>query len=216
MIRFGELIRKIKELQPSTPVYFLAENTILRNAKEKPLQEGDLEQTKLAFDIDWAINVDSRDHSPCCRLRTYISNIPLSYDTQLLDFVAGKWATPCLDDDYKMAATISKLQIETWANCFMASKSRIDDDRMLVFKEKRKNAFYFGRPFSIREREVSFLRPCSANLLLATPAYRGLFFPLFDSEWWAFHLIMSVNRVRMTFRSAASKRSLHLLPFCLI
>jgi hypothetical protein len=85
MLRFGRLVRKIgKQYRVLTsiprkyPVFFMAENTVLRNSGHVSLAEGDLETIKAAFGTNWELTFDSKDVSPCRRKRTYISNIPFA------------------------------------------------------------------------------------------------------------------------------------------
>jgi hypothetical protein len=68
--KFGELIQCIQSLQPNHHVFFLAENTIITNAKSQVLKEGDLEQVKTAFGITWSKDFDANICLPSCRNRT--------------------------------------------------------------------------------------------------------------------------------------------------
>jgi hypothetical protein len=128
----------------------MAENTALRNSRDVSLPEGDLEQIKAAFGTDWELTFDAKDVSPCRRKRTYISNIPFELLSQT-DYCDSA-PTSCLGD-YNLAASIVDPDMVSKANCFMASSSRTDDDRMLVFKQK--GNMVLGRTISVEEREVS-------------------------------------------------------------
>ena len=165
MVLLGELICRIRAKMDPKPVYYMVENSVLRNSKKKDLADGDLERIKHAFKTDWEILLDSRDFSPCCRLRTYLSNIPLNIvDADYVD----PPATSCLDGDYKLGANIIKPQMISRANCLMASKSRLDDNRMVVFKKGQQKGF-LGRTMTIAEREVGLLFKFFSVLRLILP-----------------------------------------------
>jgi hypothetical protein len=156
MLRFGKVVKKITRqyreltsLPRKYPVFFMAENTTLRNSRLASLAEGDLEKIKAAFGTHWELTIDAKDVSPCRRKRTYISNIPFELtETDYCDALS----TSCLGD-YNLAASILDPEMAAKANCFMASSSRIDDSRMLVFKQEGNKVL--GRTISIEEREVS-------------------------------------------------------------
>jgi hypothetical protein len=157
MLRFGKVVRKIRRqyrelpsLPKEHPLFFMAENTALRNSRHVSLPEGDLEQIKAAFGTDWELTFDAKDVSPCRRKRTYISNIPFALLSE--NDYCDSPSTSCLGD-YKLAASIIDPDMVAKANCFMASSSRTDDDRMLVFKQK--GNMVLGRTISVEEREVS-------------------------------------------------------------
>lgn len=157
MLRFGKVVRKIKKqyreltsLPKKYPVFFMAENTALRNSRHVPLAEGDLEKIKAAFGIHWELTFDSKDVSPCRRKRTYLSNIPFAL---LSTDYCDSPATSCTKGDYNLAASIVDDEMVAKANCFMASYSRTDDPRMLIYKQDGNTVL--GRTISIEEREVS-------------------------------------------------------------
>jgi hypothetical protein len=127
----------------------MAENTALRNSRHVSLAEGDLEKIKDAFGTDWELTFDAKDVSPCRRKRTYISNIPLALSSTT-DYCEAP-STSCLGE-YNLAASILDPGMVAKANCFMASSSRTDDSRMLVFKQEGNTII--GRPISVEEREV--------------------------------------------------------------
>jgi site-specific DNA-cytosine methylase len=98
MVRFGNFIRKLQKLQ-DRPIYFLAENTVLRNTKNKNLVDGDLSVIEEAFSVTVSITFDAKEVSPCRRQRTYLTNIPFELtgkDTE------GSHATltMCLQEGY--------------------------------------------------------------------------------------------------------------------
>jgi sulfur relay (sulfurtransferase) complex TusBCD TusD component (DsrE family) len=156
LTKFGELIRCIQSLQPNHHVFFLAENTIITNAKSQALKEGDLEQVKKAFGITWSNDFDANICSPACRNRTFFSNIPFS--TNEGDYAHNPKPESCLQDHFKIPVNIPQPKTLTKTNCFMAHKSRIDDDRMTVAKKvlNEDNEWFetVARPINALEREL--------------------------------------------------------------
>lgn len=158
MLRFGKVVKKIRRqyrvltrIPKNYPVFFMAENTALRNSRHVPLADGDLTMIKEAFGTDWELTFDAKDVSPCRRKRTYISNIPFELSSRT-DYCDSP-STTCFQGGYNLAATIIDPGMVAKANCFMASTSRTDDSRMLVYKQDG-NAV-LGRTISVEEREVS-------------------------------------------------------------
>mmetsp|Transcript_35563 Transcript_35563/g.82595 ORF Transcript_35563/g.82595 Transcript_35563/m.82595 type:complete len:540 (-) Transcript_35563:514-2133(-) len=161
MLRFGQLIRKIEKYQETKydrphPLFFLAENVFLSG--------DDLFAVRDAFQFNFdPVALDAMYLSPCRRNRHYFTNIPL----QNLDFTAlssTQGPEKCLEDGYFVPAHIVDAESCAKAQCFMASKTRIDERsslRMYVFhqspnKKKQKNKKilqYRGRPMTIVERE---------------------------------------------------------------
>jgi hypothetical protein len=151
MLQFGELIKRIQQHQESHHLFFLAENAVLDNDGNVPHEEGNLEQAKNAFGMVWSIVLDAMYFSPVCRKRTFLSNIPLltketDYDDET------RPPLHCLQDGYQHAAHIKNPDLIVKANCFMASKSRVDDGRMIVVK-KEDNQICKQRTMNTQERE---------------------------------------------------------------
>ena len=158
MPRFGTLIQKIQRSQPDHHVFFLAENTILRNGREMNLEEGDLETIKESFGVQWSIDIDAQFFTPGRRNRTYISNIPLfirdgdcilDEELDLTDGFAQPGHLCC--DFQKTKRMIVKVP------CFLASKSRIDSDTMAVVKMSEYSngkTYLEKRYFNLKERET--------------------------------------------------------------
>jgi hypothetical protein len=149
MLRFGELIQRIQQFQHSH-VFFLAENTVIKNDKNKPLEEGDLELIKKAFGISWSVDLDAKDFSPVRRNRSFFTNIPV--ETVVADSFDDENAVSCLRDGYKHGAHFCEEKMVVRSNCFMAGTSRVDDDRMRVFK-KVGGGKYLERTMKTQERE---------------------------------------------------------------
>lgn len=161
MIDFGLLIRKIEAhpMQNGIPIFFLSENV--------ELTRDDLDQVRKAYGIDWdPVLFDASDVSPCRRKRHFICNVPVEHAIDLQDDAHGS-CTDCLEEGYKHGAHFIERDLKiAKANCFMASIGRIDDSRMLVFKEtdrkfkkskkkgKKKGKIYNGRPINVAEREI--------------------------------------------------------------
>lgn len=174
LTRMGRLVRQIQELQKDEDLFFLAENSILRNDKEKALEEGDLQKVMASFrrddaspDVDDFVGfaLDSRDHCSIRRHRSYITNIRLADHTKYFGDEDERHPHPgyCLDDGFALAANIIEPDMsEAKANCFMASKGRIDNDeggRMHIFREYTSNMEgssilkFIRRTFTTVERE---------------------------------------------------------------
>jgi hypothetical protein len=153
MVQFGQFITEIQKLQ-SQKVYFLAENTVLRNCSRKDLIQGDLSVIEKAFGLTFSVEYDAKDVSPCNRLRTYLTNIPFEIDKH--DAVGAQSSlSMLLDDGYKHPMRLKNRNGFDKANCFMAHRGRIDDDRMLVYKrmDDTKGTF-LCRVINTSEREV--------------------------------------------------------------
>jgi hypothetical protein len=164
MPRFGKLIFQINKRQIQQgypPVFFLAENTALRNDRDQPLPHGDLEIIKREFNIGWDLVFDSRNVSPIRRKRTYLSNIPLQLQT---DDLCDPSPIVCLDDGFDIAGHIVEPQMIAKAQGLMASSGRIDDDRMKVYRKSVDGRFK-ERTISVVEREVS---PPSIRLVIVS------------------------------------------------
>lgn len=152
MLRFGHLIKAIQRHQDQKDhhVFFMAENVVIDNDRDKPWVEGTLERIKDAFAIDWSIVLDALYFSPVRRKRTFLSNIPLS--TKISDYFEEGVSTSCLREGYRHLANIKRPRMIVKANCFMASISRVNDDRMIVLKPTRENE-YTQRCINTEERE---------------------------------------------------------------
>lgn len=100
MLKFGRMIRKIERLQRPNPLFFLAENVILKG--------DDLEETRDAFGLDFdPITVDAMYLSPTRRKRHFIMNIPLvlgDFDFQGSASEVGP--SSCLEEGFKVPGHI--------------------------------------------------------------------------------------------------------------
>ena len=165
MPRFGTLIQKMQSLQPSHHLFFLAENTILRNDEELNLKDGDLEMIKMKFGAQWAMNIDASCFTPGRRNRTYLSNIPLL--TKKEDYILDEELvdSPYLNDDVvhcahfmcdHMKQPVPRILVKV--PCFLACKSRIDaHPTMSLVKTSTGNdgkKYMERRPYNIQEREA--------------------------------------------------------------
>jgi len=166
MVKFGKLIKRMQDhpSQGGTTLFFLAENV--------KLQGEDLQAVSDAFGVE-GMELESSCFSPCFRLRMYWFNF--ARDTYDFTQKAAFSAMSCLDDKYQTPAYITGQREGTKACTFMASKSRLDDDRMLVFRQdpcgsgkftKRSiNTEERGRMMGFPDKYVSLpLRPLFAAL----------------------------------------------------
>jgi hypothetical protein len=153
--RFGKLIQEIQSKQEQHKIYFLAENVALKNDKEVPLQNGDLDIIKRAFGVEWVMNIDAGCFSPGQRNRTFLSNFPCLAKPE--DYVIDEnlKSSLFLSDDYVHYSDL-KYKQPVKVNCFMASLGKIDDHpRMTVVKDTVMDdeKFLQPRPYNIMERE---------------------------------------------------------------
>lgn len=152
--KMGEMISRIFAYNKTKHhnLFYLAENAALSNGKEKPLETGDLQKVLRAFNMEWHVTLDSRDHTPLRRRRTYITNIPLVEDLKMIDPPPSL----CFDDGYDVAGMIFDPESGlSKAAGLMANALRLDDHpRMSIYKEygKRQLKFYRRTP-SVAERE---------------------------------------------------------------
>jgi hypothetical protein len=159
MLLFGKLICYINRKQIAQcypPVKFLAENAVIRDDMDLPLEHGDLGTVREAFQVEWDLMFDARSVSPLRRKRTYISNIPLQLGDKILFDPPPK---TCLEDGFDVPGRIFEPEMVAKTQGLMASLSRIDDDRMNVYRARRrpkkKNpAYYEQRTLMTIEREV--------------------------------------------------------------
>jgi hypothetical protein len=158
MLLFGKLVCYINRKQIAQcypPVKFLAENAVIRDDKDLPLEHGDLGTVREAFQVEWDLKFDARSVSPLRRKRTYISNIPLQLGDKILCDPPPK---TCLEDGFDVPGHIFEPEMVAKTQGLMASFSRIDDDRMNVYRarpSKKKNpAYYEQRTLMTIEREV--------------------------------------------------------------
>lgn len=109
MVRFGQFIRLLERLQRPHPVFFMAENVVLR--------KDDMRVVKDAFGFDWdPINLDALYFSPARRNRHFFTNIPLDffeYDTPLSEL----GPTSCLEDGYRIPAHILDPDVKAKVRC---------------------------------------------------------------------------------------------------
>jgi C-5 cytosine-specific DNA methylase len=131
---FGNSIRTIERLQSPHPLFFLAENVILKG--------DDLEAVREAFGFDWdPIRFDSKYISPARRDRHFVSNVSTEdlagFDYQGLASEIGP--DSCLDPDFHLPAHVFDPEMTAKVQCLMGSASRIDDRtslRMYVFNDR--------------------------------------------------------------------------------
>lgn len=152
--KMGDVIARIKYFNKTNHcnLFFLAENAALWNDKEKPLEAGDLQTVLRSFGMEWHVTLDSRDHTPLRRKRTYITNIPMVEDLKMIDPPPSL----CFDDGYDVAGMIFDPESGlSKAAGLMANKLRLDDHpRMSIYKEYGKRHLkFFRRTPTVTERE---------------------------------------------------------------
>jgi len=147
-VRFGKLISYIRmhPLQNGIKCFVVAENV--------PISEDDgLSVVEEAFEAS-PICIDAKYFSPCKRLRMYFTTIRLdsiAWDSPQADTGAiydDGWEHPaCAVSDW-IDGLVGK------ANTFMASKSRLDDDRMLKVRPRTDGPGFLKSYITANEREV--------------------------------------------------------------
>lgn len=147
MKKFGRFIQRIQQQQRKV-LYYLVENVIIKGE--------DLREICMAYNLHWdPIDIDAKDFSPCRRRRHFFTNIPIALTKE--DFRANNVkCDSCLDGDFKTAASIvdKTKDMIVKAQCFLASKDRIDDERMLVYRKLPNCDDYESRQLSVHEREL--------------------------------------------------------------
>ena len=147
----GNLISKIDEIQktnnPSqSDLLFVVENVTFESDKE-------IEVSKRFRNLV-PIKFEAADFGPCKRYRLYYTNIAVRSGEEIIQVAKEQSACPLLEDNFKMAETICKkkgIVIIPKTNTFMASKARIDDDRMMKVRKVGKK--YEVGTYSVCERE---------------------------------------------------------------
>jgi hypothetical protein len=191
MPQLGKFIRRITKLQKGgRPMFYLAENVVLRNKAGEEMIDGDLNQIKTAFRIDFdPIKFDAKYVSPCKRNRHYITNIPL-YGFDDFDFdgpVSRATPTCCFDDGYTSPVMYYDRNMHCKANAFMASLSRQNDDRMILVKDGRNMGELLSRTVSIVERERLMGLPEGYVSIPVKALYKELLINAFIMEAYGRH-----------------------------
>mmetsp|Transcript_10420 Transcript_10420/g.15921 ORF Transcript_10420/g.15921 Transcript_10420/m.15921 type:complete len:775 (-) Transcript_10420:120-2444(-) len=148
LTQFGEVVNHIQSLQKETPLYYLAENVVVRRDDRAAIGK--------SFQLDHdPINLDAQYFSPARRNRNFWTNIPFA-DFEYADSGTGSRPRTCFEDGFYLPEEICEDGIYAKCNCFMSSKSKIDDNqtvRMYVFQKNPKDKKFYGRPFTVLERE---------------------------------------------------------------
>ena len=161
MLLTAELVARIRQdkRQAGQPLYYILENVLLRNEKELPLDFGTKDRIKNALECSWdPIDLDAADVSPCKRLRAFFTNIKLRPWGSQIDKYSD--CNPCLvlENGFRLAANLDRYEGKQMAaKCltFMASSSRINDERMYVYRKrdpKLSEEKYVARCISRTER----------------------------------------------------------------
>lgn len=166
LLKVGFLIEAINKLQRNghgvtRDVLFLSENVVFR--EDLKLRINSLEAINKSYRaIDGCglqpIQLDAKDFSPCKRNRFYWCNIPVRSIEGIKNVASHVSADVCLDEGFLMSERVLELEgfheyarAVVKANAFMASSSRINDNRMI--KIKNEEGRYYIHTYSVRERE---------------------------------------------------------------
>ncbi len=120
----------------------------------------ELSRISAAFGFKWdPIEIDAWEFSPGRRRRHFFTNIPYS-DPPEEERGCAASCKSCLDDDYVPAQLLPfQDRVDTderriKAHTFMASKGRLEDTRMQIFKvHPNKKGRYLMRCYNVAERE---------------------------------------------------------------
>lgn len=161
LLRMGQLVLAVQKygMKRKHPCFFLAENAAILNQKEVPIEKTDLSKILGSFRISWEITLDSRDHSPLRRKRTYITNIPLTdeppFYSNLIPAFCFDGDKRCPERKFDIPGRLLEPNMTTRAPGLMASIGRLDDERMRIYREvpnSRPLEFEYRTP-SVVERE---------------------------------------------------------------
>jgi hypothetical protein len=153
-VQLGELIQDIKKINAEfghdEHVYFFSENV--------PMDDnlGDLTKVTKAFDLSVAdpIQIDAHFYSPVCRDRMYLTNIIMD-ETLLVTYFDDNQVGSIMTDGYQHGALCVDTSIRVRFYCLMASFSRIDSDKMKVYKlVGGEGNEYYCRTLNVKEREA--------------------------------------------------------------
>ncbi len=150
----GLMVKEIQRHNQSRncKLFFLAESAVILNDREHEMGQRDLNQAAKAFGIEWHVTLDSRDHSPLHRKRTYITNIPVLKPLDVLDPPPSL----CFDDEFDLAEMIFDPEVgNPKVASLMASQTLLDDHpRMSIYKEHMTRELkFFRRTPTVAERE---------------------------------------------------------------
>lgn len=176
LLMVGTFIRKVQQHQPNHPVWYLVENVYLRGDDLLKVCKAFGEASPILVDSyhfspchrkrHYLLNVSRyeriwnwyfipfirRKLTPLSRLFQFPVNIEfnprLDQQARCDDILEDGFALPPHEGPFVGRS-------ETWskANTLMASKSRLDDDRMLVFKRCEDPDEFEERTFTVTERE---------------------------------------------------------------
>ena len=170
MLDFGYYVTKLQKMQ-SHPVFFLASTPYLRQQKTKSPDEEDRQRIQESFGITWSSDFDAIDVSPCRRKSTIFSNIPFEFVA--IEKGYNSCSADCLEDGFVPAAQICEEGFVAKSPCLMSSKSGLDTDRMLVYKEEfdpsSLKTTYVARYLRASEREKLMGLPPGYVTLPGTP-----------------------------------------------
>jgi len=157
LLKVGRLIQKLDEVQMGSKnvkdnVLFLSENVVFKDHDHVDNCYGGLAPIRL----------DAKDFGPCKRNRFYWTNIRLISSEHIKEVASGVSIDGFLDDGYGAVARLlqcdSEQDMPVKSNAFLASLSRIDDDRMIKYKLNdtsgpRTSVKYHIETYSVAERE---------------------------------------------------------------
>lgn len=157
LLKVGRLIQKLDEIQMGSKnvkdnVLFLSENVVFKHHDKVDQCYGGLPPVRL----------DAKDFSPCKRNRFYWTNVRLKSSAKIKDVASGVSLDGFLDEGYGTVARLIQAEdqedMPVKSNSFLASLSRIDDDRMIKYKlagtsGRNASAAYHIETYSVAERE---------------------------------------------------------------
>lgn len=157
--KVGRLIQKLDDVQLRTKekVLFLSENVVFHEHKEVDECYTDQAEGGLT-----PIRIDAKDFGPTKRNRFYWMNIPVNSTDHIKEVASMVSADSLLDEGFGAVARLlqdeDEMSTPVKANAFLASLSRIDDNRMMKYEiedesTSKPNAQYLLKRYSVGERE---------------------------------------------------------------
>lgn len=160
LLKVGRLIHKMNRFQMSRlgvkdKVLFLSENVVFSNHDEVDKSYSIGEDESLP-----PMCVDAKDFGPCKRKRFYWINMPVNSSAPVKEVASFQSVDQLLDEGYGAVARLVQgedMNTTVKANTFLASLSKIDDDRMLKCKvnvgSQQPKLRYHRETYSVGERE---------------------------------------------------------------
>lgn len=152
-LAISKLIRKLQKHQRDHHIFFSVETAVVRKGEYVSMDQGDVRKLEEAFEVSWSLELDAKFFSPVRRKSRFFSNIPVTskqtdYCGRHNEDVAGC----CILRGYQHGGNSPIARFPG----IMPGKERIDDKRMLVFRQGQKETGIISkqRTLTTKEREI--------------------------------------------------------------